>query len=222
MCRDAGREGYRHLQTTDIKAKACELTSTDEPSIPSDLIDLLDDDIDEDLMQAETDKAATPAERLWSEKELARDMDRTRPQNLLLQRDSDANRDVSASRNSAFSDTSVLRLQTGSNLIDQFKSEYIPTVFHMSLPWCVGGPDFSGGKIRYRRGLVDDAPFLSLKDFTSMMPARVESQIRWDWELVPAVYSLNFASEVNLSTSLAIKRVLNQGRLQTTWVGGHR
>ena len=58
---------------------------------------------------------------------------------------------------------------------------------------------------------MDDAPFVSLKAFTSMIPARVESQIRWDWELVPATYSSFFASEVNLSTSLAIKRLVQHG-----------
>ena len=43
-----------------------------------------------------------------------------------------------------------------------------------------------------------------------MTVARVESQFRWDWDLIPAMYSLNFASEVNLSTSLAIKRCLKR------------
>ena len=43
------------------------------------------------------------------------------------------------------------------------------------------------------------------------MPARIEAQVRWDWELVPATYSLYFASEVNLSTSLAIKRLVQHG-----------
>jgi len=69
---------------------------------------------------------------------------------------------------------------------------------------------------------VSDAPFVSLKDYTAMMTARVESQIRWDWELIPALYSLNFASEVNMSTSLAIKRVLKKGEhaeIQTVDIG---
>ena len=118
---------------------------------------------------------------------------------------------VPASQLSAFSDTSTLNLRTGSNLIDQFKSEYIPAVFGLTFRWRVGGPDFTGGRTRYRRSLVENAPFVSLKEFTSMTVARVESQFRLDWDLLPALYSLNFASEVNLSTSLAIKRCLKRG-----------
>ena len=57
-----------------------------------------------------------------------------------------------------------------------------------------------------------------------MLPRRVESQIRWDWDLIPAVWSLCFASKVNLSTSLAIQRFLkknethdsNEAELQRT------
>ena len=46
-----------------------------------------------------------------------------------MQRDSDANRDVLASRDSALSQFSSLALQTAANLIDQFEPQYIPRVF---------------------------------------------------------------------------------------------
>ena len=91
MHRNAGRKEYLHLKDEDIRAKANELTSSNEPAIPDDLVKMFDEDLEKELLQAEADKAATPAERLWSEKDLARDMERARPQSLVLQRDSDAN-----------------------------------------------------------------------------------------------------------------------------------
>ena len=57
---------------------------------------------DEDASLPGVDKAATPAERLVSEVELAKHMDRTRPLVLTTQRDSDANRNVESSRVGAF------------------------------------------------------------------------------------------------------------------------
>ena len=88
------------------------------------------------------DKAATPAERVHSEADLTRELDRLRPQSLVAQRDSDANRGASSSRNSALAQFSNLSVQIGSNLIQQFKTSYIPRVCGAALPWCVGGPDF--------------------------------------------------------------------------------
>ena len=42
------------------------------------------------------------------------------------------------------------------------------------------------------------------------MSERVEANIRWDWDLVPALWSLSFASKVNLGVSMAIKRCLRR------------
>ena len=44
-----------------------------------------------------------------------------------------------------------------------------------------------------------------------MTVARVESQFRWDWDLVPGAWSLNFASEVNTSMTLSINRAMKRG-----------
>ena len=195
---------------SDVKAKAMELADTDDATIPNGLVEILQDDLGDEFADLETDKAATPAERLFSYQDLERNLRRTRPQILLPERDSDAKKNVAASRSSAFDKVSTLSVQTGSNLIDQFQSQYIPQVFNVSLPWCVGGPDLER-RPRYRRGLVEEAPYLSLDAFTAMIPARVESQIRWDTELTPGVWSLRFASQVNLGMSLAIKRALQRG-----------
>ena len=88
------------------------------------------------------DKAATPAERMTSDTELKRDMDRSRPLLLFPQRDSDANKEVEASRKNAWGQVSHLSVSTGPELIDQFCTSYIARVFCLSLPFCVSGPDF--------------------------------------------------------------------------------
>ena len=73
----------------------------------------------------------------------------------------------------------------------------------------VGCPDLRGRE-RFRRH-SEDAPALSLEAFTRMLPRRVEAQIRWDWDLVPSVWSLNFATQVNTGASLSIQRTLRAG-----------
>ena len=132
----------------------------------------------------------------------------------MAQRDSDANKDVEESRLSAFSRFAELALQTGSNLEPQFCTSYIPRVFGLSFPWCVGGPDFpkqTQSDTRWRRPPVDAAegtPFFDLNAFTAMLPMRCESQIRFDWDLLPGVYSLCFMSKVNQGVSMSLKRAL--------------
>lgn len=182
--------------------------ATDKPTVPPEIVPLLDDENEEgEGVYEGVDKAATPAERPTSEEALARDMDRARPLHLMAQRDSDAQKDVVASRKHAWSQVSILDMTIGSTLIDQFNSRYIPRVMHMAFPLCVGGPDFPG-KPRDRRGRPGDAPFLSLAAFTQMVACRPEAQFQWDWQLCPAVLSLNFASLVNTSASLGLKRAM--------------
>ena len=97
-----------------------------------------------------------------------------------------------------------MELHTGSKLEDQFQGSYIPRVFNLTLPWYVGGPDLQSRE-RFRRR-DEDAPVVSLGSYVQMLPARVEAQIRWDWDLIPAVWSLWFATQVNLGASLAVRR----------------
>ena len=82
-----------------------------------------------------TDKAATPAERVCSEQSLKREMDRARPLTLVVQRDSDAQKEVEASRIHALGTVSEMTFRTGSTLLDQFQTSYIPRVFNLTLPW---------------------------------------------------------------------------------------
>ena len=125
------------------------------------------------------------------------------------QRDSDALKNVEASRINAFGNFSQLELRTGSNLVDQFKTSYIPRVFNITLPWCVGGPDFPE-QPRFRRRFTD-APKVSLHTFDAMMACRCEAQIRQDWDFSPGLRSLSFATKVNQGVSMSIQRALSRG-----------
>ena len=159
-----------------VRARAAELSPTDEPTIPNGVAEF--------LMESEggeegepflgVDKAATPAERCWSQVDLQKELDRARPQLLVPQRDSDAQKDVSGSRVGALAQFSNLALRTGSNLIDQFVTPYIPRVFNLTFRWCVGGPDFPN-QPRWRRTFAD-SPSLPLDTFTSMIAKRCEYQ----------------------------------------------
>ena len=52
---------------------------------------------------------------------------------------------------------------------------------------------------------------VTLDMYTTMMAARCEYQIRAEWDFNPGLFSLAFASKVNLSQSMAIKRALRRG-----------
>ena len=166
--------------------KAKELAPSEEPTIPSDLYDLLEGEEAAGLFEG-VDKAANPAERIATVHHLSKDLDRVRPLLVHMNRDADAQKEIDASRRSAMSTVSQMNLRTRSSLLDQFNTAYIPRVFNIQLPYVVGGPDFPK-QSRYRR-TYEDAPSLLLDGFTAMMGARVEAQIRWDWELNPALRS---------------------------------
>ena len=209
MHKDAGEKDYLAVNMETVTLKAQELNPSNEPKIPDSLYDFLDFSEDERLDDS-TDKAATPAERIFNTEDLRKEMERARPLTLVSQRDSDAQKNVEASRHHAFGTVTTMDLQTGSDLLAQFNTEYIPRVFNLTLPKQVGGPDFPGsGKQRWRRRF-EDAPILSLSRYTSMMAKRVESQVRWDWDLVPGLHSLSFASKVNLSVGIALAKSLKQ------------
>ena len=80
----------------------------------------------------------------------------------------------------------------------------------MTFPFCVGGPDFKH-KERFRRGTGEwQSAFWDLNYFTEMCARRVEAQIRWDWDLGPGLWSLAFASKVNMHLSMAYTKSLKR------------
>ena len=212
MLKERGHPDYQKQSMPDVEMRAKQLTDSDEPAVPNGLTEVLDEGSDEQEDDGTTDKAATPAERIWSLKELDNHMQRTRPQILVPQRDSDAGKEVEPSRTNAFARFATLSLKTGSALLDQFYGYYIPRVFNVTIPWFVGGPDLYNRQ-RFRRS-SRDAPALSLGSFTRMIPKRVETQTRWDVEIVPAIWSLYFATQVNLGVSLSMRRLIRAGEAE--------
>ena len=129
---------------------------------------------------------------------------------MLAQRDSDANRNVQESRANALASLSSIDMQTGSNLIQQFETQYISRVFNVTFPFCVGGPDFKHME-RHRRATGNwESAFFDLNRFTEMCARRVEAQFRWDSDLNPGLWSLAFASKVNLGLSMAYTKSLKR------------
>ena len=119
----------------EVQRRARGLASMDEPAILSGLVEFLEggDGVAAEFFSG-VDKASTVAERVYSQADLSRNMEHTRPQTLVVQRDSGANRHVESSRASALSQFSLLSLHAGSNLTQQFESEYFPRVFCTTLP----------------------------------------------------------------------------------------
>ena len=86
MRRDAGHPDYVDVDMQRVQSRAELLASTDEPTAPSALVQFLEgeDDIAGELFSG-VDKAATPAERVYSEAELRRNMEQACPQTLMSQ-----------------------------------------------------------------------------------------------------------------------------------------
>ena len=76
-----------------IKNKTCIVKTSDDPKIPPDILGILNDDDGKELFEG-VDKHATPAERIYTNTDLERDMDRQNPLSLVSQRDSDANKNL--------------------------------------------------------------------------------------------------------------------------------
>ena len=126
----------------------------------------------------------------------------------MTQRDSDANKDVMESRANAWDQVAQMSVATSSTLIKQFLSNYLPRVFHLAMPYLVGGPDFPR-QPRPRRSV--DEPRLHLGAWVKMAASNCLTQFRWDWDLVPGAWSLHFASEVNTGLSLGLRRAMRRG-----------
>ena len=214
--KDSGHTDFRRVNMESVRRQVARMTrgaGPDEPIIPP---DIQPSELEQALGEGRgdefigTDKAATPADRAFSEAELERNMSRARPQIILAQKDSDANKNIEASRNNALEQYSELRLGTSSTLLGQFKPDYPARVFHASLPWQAGGPDFYKDK-NPRRRADEAAPDMPLDTFTCMNASRVEYNIRADWDLLPALWSLNFSSQVNTMLGMSIRRCLSRG-----------
>ena len=116
------------------------MQASDKQKIPPDILGILDDADEKELYEG-VDKAATPAERPQSTAARERDIERQRPLCLMAQRDSDANKEVKRSREEAWGHFTQMKLATSSTLVAQVIPSYLPRVFHLAMPYLVGGPD---------------------------------------------------------------------------------
>ena len=143
------------------------------------------------------DKSATPAEPPGADES---DVFATaRPQCFEPTRDGEIDKDENATRIAAFSDFSDLKVETGSNMIDQWKSDYLCAAMPFTLALPVGGHDIKGRK-RWRR--PDSAAEVTLLDQVRGLPRRVEAQFRRHWTFVPGLWNIYFRERVNLSKQL--------------------
>ena len=131
-----------------------------------------------------------------------------RPNSMVLQRDSDAGKNVDEARANAFGRFASVEVQTGSRLLEQFHGDYIPRVFHFTLPRFVGGPDLAN-RPRFRHG--EEAAAVPFNAFCRIMPRKAEAQMRWDWNFIPAVWSLSFYTRISLALTMAYQRALRSG-----------
>ena len=124
MRKEARHADYQHVDMHEVKRRSRELATSDDPVTPSGLVEFLnaEDEVAEEFRSG-VDKAATPAERAYTAADLHRNLERARPQTLVLQRDSNANRNVLVSRDSALSQFSSAVLQMGANLTPQCQKE---------------------------------------------------------------------------------------------------
>ena len=129
-----------------------------------------------------------------------------RPRYIVAERDDDIGRDENATRVAAFGEFSDVKIETGSDMIDQWKSEYLCAAMPFTLALPVGGHDI-GGKARWRR--PKDAAEVKLLDQVRGLPRRVEAQFRRHWALVPALWNLYFHECIHFSKSLSVRQKQN-------------
>ena len=84
MRKEAGHLDYQLVDMHEVKRRSRELATSDEPAIPSGLVEFLnaEDEVAEEFFSG-VDKAATPAERAYTVADLQRNLDRARPQTLV-------------------------------------------------------------------------------------------------------------------------------------------
>ena len=77
--------------------------------------------------------------------------------------------------------------KTGADLVDQWKSEFMALALPFSIPRVVGGADYP---LKKRFRIYREAAVLTPWECTRMHARRVESNIKSDWNIVPAQKNL--------------------------------
>ena len=103
----------------------------------------------------------------------------------------------------------MLVAKTSVDLVDQWRSEYMALAFPFSIPRVVGGADYPH-KRRFRRH--PDAAVLSPWECTRMHARRVESNIKSDWNLVPAQRNLTTKWDALCGDDVACKHTVDRDK----------
>ena len=103
----------------------------------------------------------------------------------------------------------VLKVCTGTELVDQWNWNFLPLAFPYSLPRVVGGADYPLAK-RVRRDSA--AAVLDPWDHLVMHARRVESNIKTDWTLVPSQRNIVTRHEALCGDSVACKHKVEDGK----------
>ena len=149
------------------------------------------------VQKEQWDKNATPAEPASEADPYI--FEKARRQFIVAERDGDIGKDENATTAAAFGEFSDLKIETGSEMIDQWKPEYLCSAMPFTLALPVGSHDISG-KERWRRP-KEAAPVRSL-DLVRGLPRRVEAQFRRHWNFMPMLWNLYFRENVNFGKQL--------------------
>ena len=149
-------------------------------------------------------KNATPAE---APEDMDVVIETIRPSVLLPDRDSriiesKGNREILA-----LEKLSMLVAKIDVDLIDQWKSDYMALAHPFSIPRVVGGADYPLKK-RYRRH--PEAAVLTPWEHTLMHARRVDSNIKTDWNLVPAQRNLTTKWDALCGDGVACKHTVDR------------
>ena len=149
-------------------------------------------------------KNATPAE---APADINAMIETIRPSVLLPDRDSRLIKTKGSREILALQKLSMLAVRTDVDLVDQWRSEYIPLAFPFSIPCVEGGADYPFKK-RFRRH--PDAAVLTPWECTRMHARRVESNIKSDWNLVPAQRNLTTKWDALCGDDVACKHPVDR------------
>jgi len=125
--------------------------------------------------------------------------DAVQPQLVVSERDISAGAHSADIGHAALTKFGDMEIQTGNKFIPQWRPQYLSEVFCFDFKHLTGGPEFNLEDRERHEG----APFVSLFDYTSSLPRRVERHLRASWVLVPAVRNLYFRRALLEASSIA-------------------
>ena len=115
----------------------------------------------------------------------------------------------------------ILQLETGCEMQEQWRGDYISKALPFTIPKPIKGPTFFPSAAELASGLQDGRPLLTITTFLRGFVRRVENLCHSDWSAVPILRSLWF--KYTAYTSKRVQAKFNRGNNQnlTTVVSDH-